>query len=280
MQIDNALYIVATPIGNLGDITQRALDILQQADLIAAEDTRHSGRLLQHFNISTRMISYHDHSDERQVDSIIAKLQAGTSIALISDAGTPLISDPGYGLVKKAREAGVKVVPVPGVSAVITAMSAAGLPSDRFSFEGFPPHKSGARKQLFASLARDARTLVFYESPHRIVDCLKDLAAEFGEDRPLVMARELTKTFETFLSGGVAQVLEQVLADSNQQKGEIVLMVSGYRKLETGDELSPEAEATMKVLLEELPVKQAATIGAKLTGEKKNKLYQWALDQN
>lgn len=280
MQIDNALYIVATPIGNLGDITQRALDILQQADLIAAEDTRHSGRLLQHFNISTRMISYHDHSDERQVDSIIAKLQAGTSIALISDAGTPLISDPGYGLVKKAREAGVKVVPVPGVSAVITAMSAAGLPSDRFSFEGFPPHKSGARKQLFAGLAHDARTLVFYESPHRIVDCLKDLAAEFGEDRPLVMARELTKTFETFLTGCVAQVLEQVLADSNQQKGEIVLMVSGYRKPESGDELTPEAETTMKVLLEELPVKQAAAIGAKLTGEKKNKLYQWALDQN
>ncbi len=277
MQIDNALYIVATPIGNLGDITQRALDILQQADLIAAEDTRHSGRLLQHFNISTRMISYHDHSDERQVDSIIAKLQAGTSIALISDAGTPLISDPGYGLVKKAREAGVKVVPVPGVSAVITAMSAAGLPSDRFSFEGFPPHKSGARKQLFASLALDARTLVFYESPHRIVDCLKDLAAEFGEDRPLVMARELTKTFETFLSGGVAQVLEQVLADSNQQKGEIVLMVSGYRKPETGDELSPEAEATMKVLLEELPVKQAAALAAKITGARKNELYQQAI---
>lgn len=280
MQIDNALYIVATPIGNLGDITQRALDILQQADLIAAEDTRHSGRLLQHFNISTRMISYHDHSDERQVESIIAKLQAGSSIALISDAGTPLISDPGYGLVKIAREAGVKVVPVPGVSAVITAMSAAGLPSDRFSFEGFPPHKTGARQQLFSNLARDTRTLVFYESPHRIADSLKDLCVGFGEDREIVMARELTKTFETFLTGSAAQVLDQVLADSNQQKGEIVIMVSGYRKPDTGEQLAPEAEATMKVLLEELPVKQAAAIGAKLTGEKKNKLYQWALAQN
>lgn len=280
MLIENALYIVATPIGNLGDITQRALDVLQAADVIAAEDTRHSGRLLQHFNISTRMISYHDHSDERQVESIITKLQSGSSIALISDAGTPLISDPGYGLVKKAREAGVKVIPVPGVSAVITAMSAAGLPSDRFSFEGFPPHKSGARLQTFADSARDARTLIFYESPHRIVDCLNDMATGFGVDRPIVMARELTKTFETFLTGTVGEVLAQVQADSNQQKGEIVLMVSGYRKPETGDELAEDAEATMKVLLSELPVKQAAAIGAKLTGEKKNKLYQWALQQD
>lgn len=279
MQIENALYIVATPIGNLGDITQRALDVLQGADLIAAEDTRHSGRLLQHFNISTRMISYHDHSDDRQVESIITKLQSGSSIALISDAGTPLISDPGYGLVKKAREAGVKVVPVPGVSAVITAMSAAGLASDRFSFEGFPPHKSGARLQLFSGLARDARTLVFYESPHRIVDCLADMAEGFGADRLIVMARELTKTFETFLTGSVSELEQQVRADANQQKGEIVLLVSGYRKPDTGDELNAEAEATMKILIEELPVKQAAAIGAKLTGEKKNRLYQWALER-
>jgi 16S rRNA (cytidine1402-2'-O)-methyltransferase len=275
---DNALYVVATPIGNLGDMVPRAVEILHAVDLIAAEDTRHSARLMQHFGINTRLVAYHDHSDDAKVDNLIGRLLHGESVALISDAGTPLVSDPGYRLVKAAREAGIKVVPVPGACALVAALSASGLPSNRFAFEGFPPAKAAARVKFFQALSHDERTLIFYESPHRILDSLKAMAEVFGDTRNLVLARELTKTFETFLSGSVADVLEQVRQDANQQRGEIVLLVQGYTPPEGEEGLAPEVERVLAVLLEELPVKQAAALAARLTGEKKNALYKWALE--
>lgn len=272
------LYVVATPIGNLGDMVPRAVETLQTVALIAAEDTRHSSRLLSHFAIKTPCIAYHDHSDESRVDQLIAKMQAGESIALISDAGTPLVSDPGYRLVRSARQAGIQVVPIPGACAMIAALSAAGLPSDRFAFEGFLPAKQIARCTQLQSLAADSRTLIFYEAPHRILETLQDMAQVFGPEREVVIAREITKTFETIKGDKVAALVDWVAADSNQQRGEIVLLVHGAPKQEN-EALTPEQIHTMKVLLEELPVKQAASIGAKLTGLKKNFLYDWALQQ-
>ncbi len=270
------LYVVATPIGNLGDMVPRAVETLQTVALIAAEDTRHSSRLLAHFDIKTPCIAYHDHSDDTRVDQLITRLKEGESIALISDAGTPLVSDPGYRLVRSARQAGVQVVPIPGACAMIAALSAAGLPSDRFAFEGFLPAKQAARCAQLKSLAADARTLVFYEAPHRILETLQDMRDVFGPEREVVMARELTKTFETIHGGDVQALAQWVEADSNQQRGEIVLLVHGAPKADN-NEMSPEQIHIMTVLLEELPLKQAAGIGAKLTGLKKNFLYDWAL---
>jgi 16S rRNA (cytidine1402-2'-O)-methyltransferase len=272
------LYVVATPIGNLGDMVPRAVETLQTVALIAAEDTRHSSRLLAHFDIKTPCIAYHDHSDESRVDQLIIKMQAGESIALISDAGTPLVSDPGYRLVRSARQTGIQVVPIPGACAMIAALSAAGLPSDRFAFEGFLPAKQVARCTQLQSLAADPRTLIFYEAPHRILETLQDMAQVFGPEREVVIAREITKTFETIKGDKVAALADWVAADSNQQRGEIVLLVHGAPKQEN-EALTPEQIHIMKVLLEELPVKQAASIGAKLTGLKKNFLYDWALQQ-
>ncbi|PUA28933.1 MAG: 16S rRNA (cytidine(1402)-2'-O)-methyltransferase [Cellvibrio sp. 79] len=273
------LYVVATPIGNLGDMVPRAVETLQTVALIAAEDTRHSSRLLSHFDIKTPCIAYHDHSDESRVDQLIAKMHAGDSIALISDAGTPLVSDPGYRLVRSARQAGIQVVPIPGACAMIAALSAAGLPSDRFVFEGFLPAKQVARCTQLQSLAADSRTLIFYEAPHRILETLQDMAQVFGPEREVVIAREITKTFETIKGDKVSALAEWVAADSNQQRGEIVLLVHGAPKQEN-EAITPEQIHIMNVLLEELPVKQAASIGAKLTGLKKNFLYDWALQQN
>jgi 16S rRNA (cytidine1402-2'-O)-methyltransferase len=272
------LYVVATPIGNLGDMVPRAVETLQTVALIAAEDTRHSSRLLSHFDIKTPCIAYHDHSDEQRTDSLIARMLAGDSIALISDAGTPLVSDPGYRLVRSARQAGIQVVPVPGACAMIAALSAAGLPSDRFAFEGFLPAKQVARCSQLQALAADPRTLIFYEAPHRIVETLQDMVQVFGPEREVVMARELTKTFETIKGDKVAELAAWVESDSNQQRGEIVLLVHGAPKPDS-EAMTPEQIHTMKILLEELPVKQAASIGAKLTGLKKNFLYDWALQQ-
>jgi 16S rRNA (cytidine1402-2'-O)-methyltransferase len=272
------LYVVATPIGNLGDMVPRAIETLQTVALIAAEDTRHSARLLSHFSIKTPCIAYHDHSDEQRTESLIARMQAGDSIALISDAGTPLVSDPGYRLVRSARQAGLQVVPVPGASALIAALSAAGLPSDRFAFEGFLPAKETARCVQLAQLAADSRTLIFYEAPHRILATLEDMVKVFGPEREVVMARELTKTFETIKGDKVADLARWVAADSNQQRGEIVLLVHGVAKQESGD-ITTEQQRIMAVLLEELPLKQAASLGAKITGLKKNFLYQWALER-
>lgn len=279
MPTNNALYIVATPIGNLSDITLRAIDTLKYVDFIAAEDTRHSAKLMQHFAVKTPMLTYHDHGGVQQSARLLELLRQGKNIALISDAGTPLISDPGYRLVKQCREAGIKVVPIPGASALVAAISAAGLASDRFSFEGFPPAKSLARENYFSELVQDTRTLIFYESPHRLWDSLQAMQGAFGAQRYAVLARELTKQYETFLSGSLSELLAQLQADNNQKRGEMVIMVEGYTAPDDPSGISKEASEVLQILLEELSVKQASALAAKITGEKKNKLYRWALSQ-
>lgn len=272
------LYVVATPIGNLEDMTPRALRILESVALIAAEDTRHSGRLLSHFNIKTPMIAVHDHNERQQQQKIIEKLQQGLDIALISDAGTPLISDPGFVLVREVRAAGFQVAPVPGCCALVAALCAAGVPSDRFAFEGFPPAKSQQRLNYYTARASETRTLMFYESPHRIIDSLKDIVSAFGPERSIVLARELTKTFETFLGGTAEEVLARVEADPNQRKGEFVLMVEGAPE-QDDTLLDPRSSEVLDILLEELSVKQASALAAKITGVKKKVLYQAALER-
>ncbi len=275
---ESALFVVATPIGNLQDLSQRAIDVLQSVEVIAAEDTRHSARLLAHFNINTRLISVHEHNERQRIETVLAMLEEGKSIALISDAGTPLISDPGFVVVRAVREAGYKVVPVPGCAAFVTALSAAGLPSDRFSFEGFPPPKRNARLQCYSALADESRTLIFYESPHRVLESLKDMAESFGGERVAAVARELTKTFETIKSAPLAELVEWMAADHNQQKGEFVLLVQGRPKKDEGA-LDAKTEEVLDILLAELPVKQAAALASKITGVKKNLLYKLALER-
>ena len=275
---DAVFYVVATPIGNLGDLTPRAVDVLQSVALIAAEDTRHSGRLMAHFNIKTPMISVHDHNERQRLQTILDKLAAGDSIALISDAGTPLISDPGFIVVRGVREAGYKVVPVPGCCAVITAMCASGLPTDRFMFEGFLPAKRSGRQQKLAEILSETRTVIYYESTHRILDSLQDMIEVLGSDRYVVLARELTKTFETIHGDRAEALLAWVKQDANQQKGEFVVLIQGV-EIQEEEGLSVEALKVLGILLEELPVKQAAALAAKITGEKKNALYQEALSR-
>ncbi|QUN05656.1 16S rRNA (cytidine(1402)-2'-O)-methyltransferase [Shewanella yunxiaonensis] len=278
MTMPVALYIVPTPIGNLGDLTPRAVEVLSAVSLIACEDTRHSGKLLSHFNITTRTMALHDHNERARAQWFIEKLQAGESVALISDAGTPLISDPGYHLVSQVRDAGFQVSPLPGACAAITALSASGLPSDRFSFEGFLPAKDKARLDKLASLKEDSRTLIFYESPHRILPSLEALEQVFGSERPMVMARELTKTFETFLVGSISEVRARVEADPNQQKGEMILMCHGYVGAADEDAIPAKALDTLKLLCGELPLKKAAAITAEIYGLKKNALYKQGLE--
>lgn len=274
-----ALYIVPTPIGNLGDMSSRAIEVLNQVSLIACEDTRHSGKLLSHFGITTKTIALHDHNERARAQWIVDQLAAGQSIALISDAGTPLISDPGYHLVSHVRQSGFNVIPLPGPCAAITALSASGLPSDRFSFEGFLPSKEKARADKLLALKEDPRTLIFYESPHRIEHSLTTMVEVLGGERHVVMAREVTKTFETFLSGPVADVLARVSTDPNQQKGEIVLMVHGYH-LNDDEAIPTVAINTLKLLCEELPLKKAAAIAAQIHGLKKNALYKYGLESD
>ena len=271
------LYVVATPIGNLGDMVPRAVDILQTVALVAAEDTRHSGRLLKHLGIDTPMVSYHDRGDERQLARILAILAEGGDVALISDAGTPLISDPGYKLVHRVREQGYSASPIPGPCAAIAALSAAGLPSDRFTFEGFLPAKQGERRKRLAALLEEERTLVFYEAPHRILDTVVDIGEVFGSERKIVLARELTKAFETFLSGTAEQLIEIINADANQQRGEFVLMIEGVPKA-TRNADDADAEKVLGILTQELPLKQAVALASKITGVNKNSLYQRALE--
>jgi len=273
----NTLYVVATPIGNLKDITFRALEVLQTVDCIAVEDTRQSGKLLKHFAINTPTHALHEHNERLVAQHIIDKISAGEVWALISDAGTPLVSDPGYHLIKLAREQGVRVVPVPGPSAVIAALSVSGLPTDRFAFEGFLPAKQQARRKLLETLARDSRTLIFFESPHRILACLEDMERVLGEDRPLVFARELTKTFETLRQDSIANLRQWVQQDPNQQKGEMVLLLPAYTDPEQQVRESEQAERILRILLSELPHKQAVSLAVKLTGLKKNTLYDMAL---
>ena len=269
------LYIVATPIGNLADISQRAIDILSAVDVIACEDTRHTGKLLSAFSIKNKTLSLHDHNERQRQDQIAAMLQEGKSIALVSDAGTPLISDPGFHLVRHCRNLGLKVSPIPGACAAISALSVAGLPTDRFSFEGFLPSKSGARQATLQALANEPRTMVFYDAPRRAIDTVQDIVTTLGGDRYLVIARELTKTFETIHSDTAENFLAWLKQDANQLKGEMVLIIEGYKALE--NEISAEVINTLKLLLAEMKPKKACAITAEIYGVKKNALYDFAL---
>jgi len=272
------LYVVATPIGNLDDISARALRVLTQVSLIAAEDTRHSSRLLQHFGIRTPLAACHEHNEREEGGRFIACLLAGEDVALISDAGTPLISDPGYHLVRQARAAQIAVVPVPGACALIAGLSAAGLPSDRFVFEGFLPAKQAARCTRLTAVKHDPRTLIFYEAPHRILESVADMCQVFGPERPAVLARELTKTFETIKDLPLQALHDWIAADTNQQRGESVLLISGYQEPSDAPEVSVETQRVLQVLMAELPPKRAAALAAEITGARKKALYQWALD--
>lgn len=270
-----ALYIVATPIGNLADISARAIEVLSSVDVIAAEDTRHSKYFLQHHGIETSTISLHEHNEQQRSELLLTRIAAGESIALISDAGTPLISDPGYRLVNMAREQGIKVIPIPGACAVIAALSASGLSAERFAFEGFLPPKSTARRQALQSLENEPRTLIFYESPKRMVASLQDMLTVFGGERKACLARELTKMFETIVTLPLAELVDVVINDANHQKGEIVLLVEGQSTVVDRDEA--EEVRVLQILLDEVPLKQAAAITASILGIKKNKAYEMAL---
>jgi len=278
--IPGTLYVVATPIGNLDDISTRALKVLREVSLIAAEDTRHSMRLLQHFGITTPLSACHEHNERDQGGRFLSRLQAGQDVALISDAGTPLISDPGFHLVRQARAAGVRVVPVPGPCALIAALSAAGLPSDRFVFEGFLPAKAAARQARLEQLKEEPRTLIFYEAPHRILECLEDLERIMGEGRLAVLARELTKAFETLKGLPLAELRAWVAADGNQQRGECVLLLAGWQAPEGEGEITTEVLRVLDLLLGEMPLKRAVALAAEITGIRKNLLYQVALERS
>jgi 16S rRNA (cytidine1402-2'-O)-methyltransferase len=273
------LFVVATPIGNLDDLSARALKVLGAVTLIAAEDTRHSARLMQHFGIGTPLAACHEHNERDEGNRFIERLLAGDDVALISDAGTPLISDPGYHLVRQARAAGVRVVPVPGACALIAALSAAGLPSDRFVFEGFLPAKTVGRRARLELVREEPRTLIFYEAPHRILECLQDMREVFGADRQALLARELTKTFETLQGLPLDQLCEWVAADANQQRGECVVLVAGWQAPEDEAAVSVEALRVLDLLLAEMPLKRAAALAAQITGVRKNLLYQAALER-
>ncbi|WP_295965425.1 16S rRNA (cytidine(1402)-2'-O)-methyltransferase [uncultured Xanthomonas sp.] len=265
------LHVVATPIGNLADLTPRAQETLRSVAAICAEDTRRSGQLLAHFGIERPLLALHEHNEDALSQRIVARLLEGQSLALVSDAGTPLVSDPGYRLVRAARAAGVRVSPVPGACAAIAALSVAGLPSDRFAFEGFLPAKASARRERLLRLAGEPRTLVFYEASHRIAESLADCRAAFGDARPAVMARELTKLFETVLDGTLADLHARVEADDNQRKGEFVLMVQG-----AGDDADAQLAEGRRVyakLSEHLPPSTAAKLAAELTGASRKALY-------
>lgn len=276
--VTGILYIVATPIGNLQDITQRALETFSQVDLIAAEDTRHSGLLLSHYGIKKPFFALHDHNEQEKASVLVEKLKQGVNIALISDAGTPLISDPGFHLVRQCREAGIRVVPLPGACAAITALCASGIASDRFCFEGFLPAKSKARKDRLENIMEEDRTLIFYESTHRILDTLVDMQEVLGQDRYVVLARELTKTWETIVGDTVKNLRQWLVEDPNRTKGEMVLIVEGKPKQENEAEFVPQAIKALTLLTQELPLKKAAAIVAELYGYKKNALYQFGLE--
>ncbi len=267
------LYVVATPIGNLGDLSPRALEVLQQVQLVAAEDTRHSQRLLQHFAIETPLCAYHDHSGERVADRLLDCLGEGGSVALISDAGTPLISDPGYRLVRRVQNAGFCISPVPGPCAALAALSASGLPTDRFLFEGFLPAKAGARQRRLEALRNESATLVFYEAPHRVLESVSDMVALLGQGREAVIARELSKTYETIHRATLQSLCEFIADDPNQQRGEIVLLVAGARG--RADAIEADTLRLLERLAEELPAKRAAAVVADVTGLRKKTLYEY-----
>lgn len=271
------LYVVATPIGNLRDISERAREVLAAVDVIAAEDTRHSRHLLNHYGMQTRLLALHEHNEQQAGTQLLEQLRAGGSAALISDAGTPLISDPGARLLSLAHQQSIRVVPIPGPSALISALSVAGLPADRFVFEGFLSAKTKARQERLDALREETRTLVFYEAPHRILDCLQALAASFGAEREAVLVKEITKLFETVRRDSLAALHDWLSAEPERQKGEFVMVVAGAatQRRETGP--SPDAMRVLRLLREELPLKQAVKLAAAISGEHKNSLYQAAL---
>ncbi len=271
--MNGSLYVVATPLGNLKDLAPRAVDVLREVALIAAEDTRHSATLCQHWDIRTPLISLHDHNERSRLDGLVARLQGGESIALVSDAGTPLISDPGYLFVRAVREAGLSVFAVPGPNAAIAALSVAGIPCDRFAFEGFPPAPGGARRAFFTALADEARTLVFYESPHRLAASLADLSAIFGPAREAALVRELSKRFEEGVLATLGALAERV--NAHPPKGECVLVVRGAP--EVADAAVDEGERVLGPLLEELPLRQAVDLATRITGAPRKALYARAL---
>ncbi len=271
------LAVVSTPIGNLGDLSSRARDELASADLIAAEDTRRTGQLLNTLGIAKPLVSLHEHNETERIAELLARLEAGARIALVSDAGTPLLSDPGFELVRRVAAAGVLVVSVPGPSAITAALSIAGLPTERFSFEGFLPARLGERRTRLAELAEEPRTLVFFEAPHRIVEALSDCRDAFGATRRAVVARELTKAFETVYRGTLAELCAAAQGDTNFARGEITLVIEGAPA--RSDQAASEAqlEKTLRVLLAELSPSKAAAVAAELTGAKRNAAYQLAL---
>ncbi|MDF3348200.1 MULTISPECIES: 16S rRNA (cytidine(1402)-2'-O)-methyltransferase [Acinetobacter calcoaceticus/baumannii complex] len=270
------LFVVATPIGHLDDMTFRAIDILKSVSIVAAEDTRQSAQLFKHYNISTQLTACHDHNESNKIEQLVQRLLAGDNVALISDAGTPLISDPGFKLVRAAQEHGIRVVPVPGACAAIAALSAVGLPSDRFSFEGFLPSKASQRISQLEKLKNETQTLIFYEAPHRILECVKNMAEVFGENRPVGFAREITKTFETIKKMTLKDLVSFIENDHNQEKGEIVLVVGGAP--EKTDLEQEKLDELLKRLLQDLSVKAASQLAADLTGVKKKVAYQRALE--
>jgi len=274
--VPGTLYVVATPIGHLGDLTLRAKAVLGGVDAVCAEDTRTSGQLLAQFGLSRPMLAVHDHNEGDVAAGLVARLQAGQALALVSDAGTPLVSDPGYRLVRAARESGVPVVPVPGACAAIAALSVAGLPSDRFCFEGFLPAKAGARRERLAALSGEARTMVFYESAHRIEDALADLVTVFGADREATLGRELTKRFETLLGPTLGAIATAVAADPNQRRGEFVLVIRGNE--DRGAAQLAEGRRLYAKLAEHLKPSQAAKLAAELSGAPRKALYDGGAD--
>lgn len=274
------LYVVATPIGNLADISFRAVETLKQVDLIAAEDTRHVKMLLQHYGINNKLVSLHQHNEERASAGLLEKLREGLSIALVSDAGTPLLSDPGMPLVKAVKDAGLEVVPIPGPCALIAALSAAGLPVTQFSFEGFSPRTSSARKAFFSEKLLSPTTWVFYESSHRILASLKDMAEILPPDRQIVIARELTKLHETIVKTSLANALELVEQNDNMRKGEFVVIVDGAAPDKNEQVISAEQEKILRVLLAECSIKTAVAMAVEITGVRKKLLYQAALDMS
>ncbi len=271
------LHVVATPIGNREDISDRARRILAQADIVAAEDTRHTGRLLSAWGIETTLVSVHEHNERERVAGLVERLRAGAAIALVSDAGTPAISDPGYRLVVAAHAAGIAVVAIPGASAVVAALVASGQPTDRFVFEGFLPARRAARRQRLEALAGEQRTLVLFESGHRIVAALRDLAAAFGGARSATLARELTKAHETVRKDTLDGLAHWVAADDNQRRGEIVLVVAGT-KVAPGDAAEITLATALEALLGELPPARAAAVAARLTGVPRREAYRAAID--
>jgi 16S rRNA (cytidine1402-2'-O)-methyltransferase len=275
-KLEPALYVVATPIGNLRDITLRALDVLAGADVVAAEDTRNTSHLLKHHGIyAKQLIAVHQHNERGAAEKMVASIQSGQSVAFVSDAGTPAVSDPGALLVQAVLAAGLKVIPIPGPSAVVAALSASGINAPHFLFYGFLPNKSAARRTVMQGLISHPYTLVFYEAPHRIVECVADLHAVLGGARQIVLAREVTKLFETIHSCSLAEAQSWLLSDANQQRGEFVVLVSGAQPAEG---MPAETLSMLTVLMEDLPLKQAVQLTAKISGANRSELYQLALE--